>query len=442
MMKGVNTMKGKIVVLVVMTIVFISACIPNPDSISKLPTSTLIHQTQALETKPVDTPPLEVQESITPDPNPQEDASLTPSKTSLSKPSLKPTLLEVNYNKFPLYFLSNNCVNLTENGLAQMVVVNNKIYYSAMNNHQNLYEMSTDFTAERVIYSSAYGNGFINTFPLMITGDWLVFADSYSPMDVGPWNLLALNSITDQLVTIATSETDKTLLINLYPAVSENKVYWTENVLNDLGDLAKPSIIHAFNLEDFTQEVVFSANTLESVITIIDVSGDYLILEKDPMKCPDKTILPLQLYDLRSGDQVVIPEASLGSMPSISYPYLVWKNAFRFDGVRDVSIYNIQTGHLEIIEVPGIYVTDPVVSQGFIKLRYGVFNDKKEFEPAFGLFDLERFRLDIYDSGARNTASTDPIIDGDTLYWKYRTNISTAKNITFLCKMPFPMQDE
>ena len=426
--------------LLLMVVFFLSACTNLSLPISS-PTDSDPSLSQNVLTTPQSSP------SVMPHPT-EAPTSVTDVVTVTQSPLINDEPIELSLEdieistlSFPENLVETNCAAIENSRIGPLALDEQNLYYVVMNEPSNLYRMPLDFSEKSLIYSSTFENGFLNVFPVQLSNNWILFLDSNNSTGsfLGKWKLIAVNLLTNDSVVVTTSEKANTSLLNFYATVSGDTVYWVKNVIEG-NELTLPSSIYAYQLVDGIESIVYEETSLDYIVSIPYVSEDYLVFERDPNigKAPES--ISIALLDLKSNTLVDLPYESPGSMPQIQYPFILWKNSYRFDQIKSFTYINLLTG--QNTKVP--FVGDP---NSDIHL-YGAYpfartiikmGDRSMRMMTLVIFDVSNRKAFVVDTGSNNVGIGNVDINSNYIVFNVIPNVGgSGDQTTWLCKMPFP----
>ena len=427
--------------LLLMVVFFLSACTNLSLPISS-PTDSDPSLSQNVLTTPQSSP------SVMPHPT-EAPTSVTDVVTVTQSPLINDEPIELSLEdieistlSFPENLVETNCAAIENSRIGPLALDEQNLYYVVMNEPSNLYRMPLDFSEKSLIYSSTFENGFLNVFPVQLSNNWILFLDSNNSTGsfLGKWKLIAVNLLTNDSVVVTTSEKANASLLNFYATISGDTVYWVKNVVDEGNVLTLPSSIYAYQLVGGIESLVYEETSLDHVVTIPYVSEDYLVFERDPNigKAPES--ISIALLDLKSNTLVDLPYESPGSMPQIQYPFILWKNSYRFDQIKSFTYINLLTG--QNTKVP--FVGDP---NSDIHL-YGAYpfartiikmGDRSMRMMTLVIFDVSNRKAFVVDTGSNNVGIGNVDINSNYIVFNVIPNVGgSGDQTTWLCKMPFP----
>lgn len=432
--------------LLLMVVFFLSACTNLSLPISS-PTDSDPFLSQNVLTTPQSSPsvmphPTEAPTSTTIASNVPDVVTVTPSPLINDEPiELSLEDIEISTLSFPENFVETNCAAIENSLVGPLASDEQNLYYVVMNEPSNLYRMPLDFSEESLIYSSTFENGFLNVFPVQLSNNWILFVDTNNPTGsfFGEWKLIAVNLLTSDSVVVTTSEKANASLLNFYATISGDTVYWVKNVVDEGNVLTLPSSIYAYQLVDGIESLVYEETSLDHVVTIPYVSEDYLVFERDPNigKAPES--ISIALLDLKSNTLVDLPYESPGSMPQIQYPFILWKNSYRFDQIKSFTYINLLTGQNTKVPFVGNPNSDIYLYGAYPFARTIIKTGDRSTMMTLVIFDVSNRKAFVVDTGSNDVGIGRVDINSNYIVFNVIPNVGgTADQTTWLCKMPFP----
>lgn len=348
--------------------------------------------------------------------------------------------LDISYWTLPANYEEDSCITIDNSRVGVIVANEQDIFFVEMKDPSHLYKMSLDFSEKSVIYSSKYDRGFLNVFPLQLSQDWILFMDTNNPTgsSAGSWELIALNINSGQEITITDNEKSGTYLLNLYAAISGDMVYWTKNIVDENINLTQPSEIVSYKLSEGKESIEYAEKSTDHVITIPRLSNDYLVIERDPMDKNAPETIDIALLNLQTKEVQDIPYQSPGSMPQFQYPYILWKNNYRFDQPVSFTYYNMETNQQYIAPFIGTPNSDLFLYDRYPYARTIVKINNKQVMTLM-IYDMLHRDVKILDPGTEGVGVGSSTITKDNLILNIIPDISgRGDQTTLLCKIPIP----
>lgn len=109
------------------------------------------------------------------------------------------------------------------------------------------------------------------------------------------------------------------------------------------------------------------------------------------------------------------------SMPRISYPWIIWKNAPRFNWGYSNSIYDLRDGKHRTVLVPGESPPDPNLEGQW--LYWVIKSNTKNEESSIYLYDLERDKTWMVTAPEKDVFSA-VAINNNTIAWSRRSDFT------------------
>jgi hypothetical protein len=197
-----------------------------------------------------------------------------------------------------------------------------------------------------------------------------------------------------------------------------NSVAWTYTLQSDNQACTK-SVLGITNVNTGEQKIIEEqcADDGPYLWSAIGISRNFLIVEQD---LPDNQGAgnDLFLYDLQNEQLQQLTDNGHSSMPVISYPWIVWKNAPRFEWGRQDVIYNLQNQTQQVINVPGNGATpDPRLEGDW--LYWNIINDKDGTGIVY-FYNLEQNQMWEMAAPHQGEVFDDVAFYGDMIAWSRR----------------------
>ena len=453
-MSFINLAKSRVILIIGILDLLISACntplssIQTPAKSSTVSPEGVISNPQPTQSM-VGTP---LSNKLTP---PANDISGNPSlvtntplsgtptsvdKTTIEQIVLQPRDFEISYWTLPQNFIENSCLEIENSRLGQAISDEVNLYFSVMNERNQLIKMSLDFTVKSVIYSSKYDRGFLNTFPMQLSQDWLLFMDTDNPTGsvLGSWELIALNLNSGKPISVTDNDKSQTSLLNFYATISGDTVYWTKNIVDESNKLIQKSSIHSYHLVEEIENVVYEESSLGHVDTILRTSNNYLVIERDPNSDRAPETIDIALFNLKTKVISAIPFKSPGSWPQIQFPFMIWKNNYRFDDPVSFTYYDMETNQQFIVPFIGVPNSDLFLYDRYPYART-MDNINNKLAMTFTIYDVLNRKVFVLDPGSDNMGVGYTAVKKDYLILNMIPDVTgSGDQTTWLCKMATP----
>ncbi len=370
-----------------------------------------------------------VKETHTPVPSTKEK----PTETATANPAL-PETLKPGYKHFMLEedFINNRCLPIRPEYYGNWTVGDGKYYYALHPAQQILYEYDVATGSESEISYTLFQDGFITN--IEYHGEWLIYLDLQSSYATGHWKLIALRLSDKEMVVVKESHDEFLTVHNRYSAFYDNKVYQTEVVISDNAPKQYNRLI-VFDLLTKQEEVLMDFEIEDTIYTIIGASNGYLVLDKTPVDVSVRSLANIVLVSLADMRFMPLALTAPVSAPSIDYPWVIWKNAYRNDFAKVGSIYNIETGQLNYLPVPG----DKPLGHYFVGDEYiGWQLLLRDLQPLrmIALYSIDDNIFYIIGTEDENLyISSYEVYDGH-IYWVVREDWESADLSSTICSAP------
>lgn len=357
---------------------------------------------------------------------PTKMADDPPKEAIILEPAHKLFLLEED-------FLEHRCLPIRPENYGDLAIGHDKYYYALGPWQQILFEYDLSTGLEKEIARTSFPDGFLTN--ILFYEDWLLYLDLENPYASGNWKLMALRLEDYELIVVNKPKDSWLNAANRYSELYDNKVYQTEVVVwNEAPE--KSNRLLMFDLETQTETVLLDFEIEDTIFTIIGVTDGYLVLDKTPI---DGTVKYLTNIVLVSLDDMSFTELAVKapvSGPTIQYPWVVWKNAYRNEYSKVGTLYNIETKKRYYHDIPGDYTSGHVLK------------GKNMIAWHTHLFDVQRLNLTLlysideniyYFIGDKKDVSwlTFEDIQDGYLYWNVKAVHETADLSSTICRVPW-----
>jgi hypothetical protein len=233
----------------------------------------------------------------------------------------------------------------------------------------------------------------------------------------------------------------KTYLLNFYSTISDSIVYWTQNIVDEDAKLIQPSSINTFNLDNEIESVLRIEDGLGHVDTILQASNGYLVVERDPNIGEAPETINIILINLQTNGLEEIPYTPPGSMPHLQYPYVLWKNNYRYDQAQSFTYYNIETHEAFILPFFGSPNSDVFLFERFpFANSISPINNKEVL--SFLIYDILNKTVYEFNPGSASEGVWYVRLNKDYVVLNLIPDVTGAgKQTTQLCKLKYPFQD-
>jgi hypothetical protein len=149
------------------------------------------------------------------------------------------------------------------------------------------------------------------------------------------------------------------------------------------------------------------------------LSNDYLVYERD---LPDHKGRgnDIYLYDLQASQLMTLTTNRQSSMPGISYPWVVWKDAPRFNYGQVTMVYDVRGGQTRQVQIPTEKHSDPHVNGHWL---YWV----PDIGAPVYVYDLENHRFHSLIAPGSNENIYTVAIYGDWIAWERDLDFNSGR---------------
>jgi hypothetical protein len=238
-----------------------------------------------------------------------------------------------------------------------------------------------------VVANSHYKDGRLSDYPPIRSNDWLVFIDTPASEENVTWKVRALNLSDGKEQVVIEDVRD----LDSWPGpdldMEVDWIVWARGQHVEAPDCSTLATLAMRNLktgESRELECLCAQNNYMPMFP--QLSNGYLVYERD---LPDNKGRgnDIYLYELQSGELITLTTNHRGSMPDISYPWVVWKDSPRFGDEDDPTVvYDLRSGQRTLIKVPGDGNPDPHVS------GHWLYWSAELYKPLY-VYDLETGQL-------------------------------------------------
>lgn len=260
---------------------------------------------------------------------------------------------------------------------------------------------------------------------------WYGYMMVDSPNGLGEWNFHIVNLETGSNTIVADRDLFNSIPLHVYTAIDAGVVYISTSTFGD-GFAVETSKVYAIDLKTNEVKLLIDSPETDTFMSIISASNGYLLIENDPPK--DQPTLHLSLYDIADKAWIDLPQKLPASMPSMEYPYLIWKNSNRFEEPFSFTIYNMETGVSVVREIIGRDAYDPIVSEGFVVTQASTGNDRSTNSVI--LYSLEGGEVYAIKIGIDGIFVADAYVDQGNVIFNFREMTSGSDYSSYLCKIP------
>ncbi|MGC1376985.1 MAG: hypothetical protein WA821_12210 [Anaerolineales bacterium] len=293
------------------------------------------------------------------------------------------------------------------------------IYWIAPESNGDLFRASLNGGNPEQIAVSKYPNGRLDLLGLVLSGKWLIFADTDTPGISNTWMLRALNLEDGSERRVMENENNLSAVaalpyFNMYadgdwlvwnlnaPGSSQNTISMLNLATGEKRELPRE--------EDgaFWSSLAFSAGQA--------------IVEKDfDEQHGSKT--DIYMLDPATGKTRPLSTDGENAMPLFAYPWVVWKTGFRNGWQREMAVYNLQTQKRQAVFVTGEPDSDPRMDGARIYWTGVSFPSDGPIVSIY-VFDILKNTTSTLDMSGDKTFD-DVVIHGKSIAWVRRLDSSS-----------------
>jgi len=285
----------------------------------------------------------------------------------------------------------------------------------------------------KAFITSKFEGGNVEAFPLIREKDWFVYLDHDNKRPDANWELRSKNIRDGSEKVILSGKGTLVSAFDLYISVSNEWVAWSRIVPGDQGK-CQESVLGLSNLITNEQVELDRVCIDQFMWTWVGLSNQTLIAERD---YPDFLGggYSLCLFDDVRNKQCELLTDRKASMPSISSPWIVWKNGPRFEWGKRNSVYNLEDKTQCEFIAPGEDPPDPaLVGQWLYWINWVSENGTGASAHIF-LYDLKRnqaWKIPPLGDGS----FSDVAIDGQWIAWIRNSNYAGGDTSLEWAKLP------
>lgn len=263
-----------------------------------------------------------------------------------------------------------------------------------------------------MVATTQFDQGHLDIMRPSKNGAWLVVMDAQALVDNPPYQLRAFNTTNGTEKLILDGRHNKIAMPDF--AVEGDWVVWTA-VANFGKPNCQESLLTLYNLT--TGEERTLADTCienEHLWSLPALSGNFVVVEQD-LSDSKGGGSNIYLYNLTTKQFTALTSNGQSSMPTISGPWIAWKNGPRYQEVYTTLLYNRQTQVRQVLPMG----QDRVVLANQRWLYW-------ERAP-ISVYDLEKQQfLMVATSGLHDVVGA-PLIAGDRIAWVRIPDSATEK---------------
>jgi hypothetical protein len=363
-------------------------------------------------------------------------ASETPTFPSFisSLPTMPPlpTAKKVNFTIFPASALiatdKISSMLLGKVGGTTVALDENYIYWTEQKDSRYLYRISKKGGVPETIATSKYADGRLDLIHPILSGGWIIFADTPMSNDAEIWQIRAVNlsNLSERLILDDNQGKNNIESFNI--SADGNWVIWTISTFIDNQPKADESFISMLNLNTGEKREVKRTKVNGSVWSVISLSGEQAVVEQD-FDEDHGSGCNLYLLNISNGNMQDLSTDGNSSMPQFVYPWVMWKSVSRYDFADNFVIYNLQTSQKLLIPMAGSDNTDPKMDS--TRIYWGGWTAPNGTLSIY-VFDILKNKTFELDPPSENQSMSDLAVRGNLIAWIRNADFSSAKSDMYL----------
>lgn len=284
------------------------------------------------------------------------------------------------------------------------------------------------------ITRTRYVDGRLNLFQPIVTGDWIVFADTPATLQgvSDRWMVRAVNlkNFSERLVAESTAGQINPLTTT-YFAGEAGKLYWTRAIYATDGKIDQATL-SMMDLGDGKTTHLSQTSYSGWTWSLLHVSNGRLVLQQDLQENYHSNIF---LFDPSNGQLQALSHDGISYWPLFGFPWVAWvvnprdRGPTQFEKSQ-LQLYNLQTFQSRTVSLPGTSYSNASLDGSYVYWAGGTdqagtprYTDQSSFLNAFYLFALNSNVIYEYLAPEPNVVFQGLVLRGKTLAW-IRNDIS------------------
>ncbi len=274
-----------------------------------------------------------------------------------------------------------------KNKLLSRVMLDEAYLYWTVNEQEDtIFRLPLNGGDSETYITSKFQGGNIDVFPLTRTGDWFVYFDQDNSGEDADWELRSKNVRDGSEKIVLAGRGAQVSAFDLFISASGEWLAWSRLIPNTQG-ACQESVLGLSNLRTDEQIELDRACIDQYMWTLVGLSGQTLVAEQDFPEAKGSGHNVYLFEDARSKQYKALTDGSNASMPYISSPWIVWKDAPRFQTGNNVSLYNISDKTRRAVIAPGYSPPDPKLKEQWL---HWISDDGITAQDNIYLYDLKR----------------------------------------------------
>jgi len=292
------------------------------------------------------------------------------------------------------------------------------IYWTINEQQDTIFRAPLAGGAVEKIVTSKDKDGSVIAIPPVRGGDWLIYVESVGIRENANWELRAKNLRDGSEQVVLKGSGNEAYQLNI--SVDNVWVAWSRTVPNGQGTCDE-SILGLSNLRTGEQVELDRVCTDQYMWSIVSLSNQTLVAEQD---FPDAKGggSSLHLFEnFHTDHHKALTTDGRVSMPRVSSPWVVWKNALRFNWGYTNSIYEMESETQQVVMITGGKIPDPKLTGNWL---YWVIENSESDVGGLCLYNLKKKQVWIMapKQGVLSTVA----IYGDWAVWSRREDFSAG----------------
>ncbi len=342
--------------------------------------------------------------------------------TTIVVPTLSSELQPLNTDKIV-------SVPLGKDGASSLAIDDDYIYWIGWTNNGYISRISTKGGKPEKIATSTYPNGRLDLFTPILSGKWLIFADTNTQGDPDTWKIRVLNleDHTERVVWEIKNDTTG-LIYSFAIAADGDTLVWVVGLPETSEDG-----ITMFNMTTGEKREVLREKVNGSLWSFISLSHGQAVIEKD---FDENNGGGADIYslDLTTGKTQALSTDQNSDVPHFAYPWVTWKAGPRYDTATKVGLYNLQTQQKGLINLQGIEPSDPLLNNTHIYWKAWTSTTTDNTGNAIYMYDIIKNTIFKFDTDAfgPNQRFDAIAMHGELIAWSRVINTSDPNSDSYL----------
>ncbi len=312
----------------------------------------------------------------------------------------------------------------TSDLVAQMTLDERYLYVVGEGQAGSLYRIPFGGGSPERIAGTKYPNGRLNLFRPILTGDWIVFADTPTTLQgvSDRWMVRAVNlKDLSERVVLESIPSQPSNIMNTYFTGEAGRLYWTRSTYA-AEDKIDRTTVSMMNLDSGKTALLNQTSYAGWTWSLVQVSNGQLILEQSQ----ENYHSDIYLFDPANGQPQALSDDGMSQWPLIDFPWVAWEEGPGFQQLK-LHLYNLQTRQSRTVSLPGTDNTLPLLNGAFVCWS-GAADSTASSHYAFFIYDLTMNVVYQYLSPEPNVIFSNIVLRGNTIAWVRDDIAGTGKN--------------